>query len=125
LMLHFLILGLLLLAYLLGSLWFSHGNRSLPVEAVRLDLGGGGGNPRGSGDGPNNGEPVEASNNASEKGPSESAPPETEQRPKAINVAEGTRYQVKFDDDFFKETDTQAAKNFQALSKVTSRLRSK
>lgn len=121
--LHLLLFGVLGLIAWLGAYLYGNSHRSLPVEAVRLDLGGGGGNPRGSGDGPNNGEPVEASSNASEKGPSENAPSETEPRPKQINVAEGTRYQVKFDDDFFKETDTQAAKNFQALSKVTSRLR--
>ena len=44
---HILVFGLLGLLAWLGAVLFSHSSRSLPVEAVRLDLGGGGGNPRG------------------------------------------------------------------------------
>jgi hypothetical protein len=121
--LHLLLFGILGLIAWLGAMLFSHGNRSLPVEAVRLDLGGGGGNPHGQGDGPNNGEPREAGSDQPQDGATETAPPDTEPRPKKIDVAPGTRLQMKFDDDYFKETNTQAAKNFQALSKVTSRLR--
>ncbi len=61
LMLHILAFGLLGLLAWLSAVLFSHATRSLPVEAVRLDLGGGGGNPHGNrDDGPNTGAPVEA-----------------------------------------------------------------
>src|SRR5579859_3280116 len=59
--LHLLVFGLMLLAAWLAYSVFGHTNRSLPVEAVRLDLAGGGGdkNARGSGEG-RGPKPVEA-----------------------------------------------------------------
>lgn len=121
---HLLIVGVLILLAWLGSILYSNGNRSLPVEAVRLDLGGGGGNVHGEGDASNNGTPSEASqpnDNATEN-----VPPDTDPHPKKIDVKPGPQVQSQFDVDstrFLQETDTQAAQTFQNLSHVTSRLR--
>ncbi len=124
--LHLLLFGVLILLAWLGTLFFNQGSRSLPVEAVRLDLGGGGGNPHGSGDGPNNGQPVEASNDRPNDNPKETSPPDDPPRPTKIEVQPGTRLQMSFDEEstrFLQQTDTQASQAFQSLSKVTSRLR--
>ena len=80
LVIHLLFFGLLALTAWLGVVLFSHSSRSLPVEAVRLDLGGGGGNPHGRGDAPNTGAaPKEVgsqqSNNATENTQTEDVPP--------------------------------------------------
>lgn len=64
--LHFLIGGFLLLAAYLGWLGLGGHRGATPVDVVRLDLGGGGGDPHGKGDGPGDGalgqEVAEASN---------------------------------------------------------------
>jgi hypothetical protein len=126
--LHLLILGILLLAYVLGSVLglFSHASRSLPVEAVRLDLGGGGGNPHGQGDGPNNGAaPVEVGDQTQEG--VENTPPDDIEHPKKdIKVEPGPRMKPQFDDmatRFLQDTDTPHAKAFQRLSDVASKIR--
>jgi hypothetical protein len=123
---HLLLFGVLILLAWLGTLFFNQGNRSLPVESVRLDLGGGGGDPHGSGDGPNTGQPKEASGDQPRDNATESAPPDDTTRPKKIDVQPGTRLQMSFDEEstrFLQQTDTQAAQTFQSLSNVTSRLR--
>src|SRR5690348_10778772 len=77
---HLLLFGLLALVAWLGVMLFDHSSRSLPVEAVRLDLGGGGGNPRGQGEGANEGTPVEANSQTNEKS-TENVQPEDVHRP--------------------------------------------
>lgn len=122
---HALIFGVLGLLALLGTLFFSQGNRSLPVEAVRLDLGGGGGHRRGQGDGPNNGAPVEAAG-PTQDGPTEDAPPEDNSRPKKIDVKPNPQVKVQFDEAstrYIQQIDTKAAKAFQRLGAQTSRIR--
>jgi hypothetical protein len=123
---HILIFGLLGLMAWLGAVLFSHANRSLPVEAVRLDLGGGGGNPHGRGDDRNNGaQPIEDSG-PTQDSKSEDVPTEDTPTPKNIEVKPGPQLTPKFSDDakrFLQERPTGQAQAFQKLSDVTSRIR--
>jgi hypothetical protein len=122
---HILIFGLLALMAWLGAILFSHGSRTLPVEAVRLDLGGGGGNRHGTGDGPNNG-PAPQEVGQPQDGPENAAPDDIEHPKTKINVNPGPSLKPQFDKEsfrFLQETPTSSAKAFQALSDVTSKLR--
>lgn len=123
---HILLFGLLGLMAWLGAVLFNHSSRTLPVEAVRLDLGGGG-SPQGKGDGPNNGPtPVEAGgpsqDNATEDAPSEDTTP-----PKEIKVKPpGPQVEPQFDREsirFLQDTTSESAKTFQKLRDVTSKIR--
>jgi hypothetical protein len=94
LVLHLLAFGLLGLMAWLGTVLFSHVSRQLPVEAVRLA--GGGGNPRGQGDGPNTGAPIEAGSQTSEAATA-NAPPADVPPPK-IEVNADPLPQPQFDE---------------------------
>jgi len=95
LVLHILAFGLLGLAAWLATTLFSHANRSLPVEAVRVS--GGGGNPHGRGDGPNAGAPVEVGAKPNDAQP-ENAPPE-DVSPPEIKIDPGMKLDSpKFED---------------------------
>jgi hypothetical protein len=124
--LHLLVFGLLGLIAWLGAVLFSHSSRSLPVEVVRLDLGGGGGNPHGRGDGANNGPaPVEVGEQPKDRA-TEDLPPEDNPHPKKIDVKPGPQIKPQFSDAsirFLQETGTESARTFQRLSDVTSRIR--
>jgi hypothetical protein len=121
---HALLFGILGLLAFLGTLFFNQGNRALPVEAVRLDLGGGGGNPRGHGDGPNNGAPVEAAGPAKD-GPTEDVPSEDNLQPKKINVPSSPQVKVEWNSEskrIIQQTNTDAARAFSKLSRVTANI---
>ncbi|HTU22732.1 MAG TPA: hypothetical protein VMG10_32125 [Gemmataceae bacterium] len=124
--LHILLLGVLLLAYFLSTVLglFSHSSQSLPVEAVRLDLGGGGGNPHGIGDGPNKGPAPQEVGGPQQEG-IEDVPPE-DIKPQQLDVKPGPQVKPQFDPEatrFLTETGGRSAKAFQDLSDVTSKLR--
>jgi hypothetical protein len=123
--LHALVLGVMVLLGVYGALWFGHANRSLPVEAVRLDLGGGGGSRHGQGDEDGKGEArVEAGNKTEETAPN----PVTNQpaeRPD-LKVKPADRTPIKFDDDskrYIRQTETQAARAFEKLANASTRFR--
>lgn len=80
--LHLLVFGLMLLSAWLAYAVFSHTTRSLPVEAVRLDLGGGGGSRHGQGEGANRGNQPEEVGEAKTENPAANPNPvDTEKRP--------------------------------------------
>jgi hypothetical protein len=85
--LHALVLGFLILWGLYLYSFFTKPSRSLPVESVRLDLGGGGGSPRGEGDEKGIGHGREAVANAQENpqpGNKEEAPARPELTPTEV-----------------------------------------
>ena len=95
--LHLLVVGGLVLMGFLG-LWFARPSRSLPVESVRLDLGGGGGSRSGEGD-PNQGigpgaEAVPQGQDNPQQGNKEEAPPRPDLTP-----AEVKDLSLKFDNE--------------------------
>jgi hypothetical protein len=102
--LHVLALGLLGLMAWLATTLFDHASRQLPVEAVRLA--GGGGNPRGQGDGANTGAPVEVGEKPNEAvadnvPPEDVAPPKIEVNPNSLpktQFDDSTRQIQKIDD---------------------------
>lgn len=94
---HLLFFGLLALAAWLGVVLFGDARKSVPVEAVRLDLGGGGGNVHGRGEGANEGTPREAGGQENEKS-TENAAPEDVHRPE-LKVEPGPKLDPKFDDN--------------------------
>jgi hypothetical protein len=122
---HAILFGLLALLAFLGTLWFNQGGRSLPVEAVRLDLGGGGGHPRGHGDGPNRGQPQEAGSDRPSEGPTEDAPQVDNAQPK-IDVKPNPRINAQFDAPslrYIQQVDTETAQAYARMSKAASRIR--
>ncbi len=114
--LHLLVFGVLALMAWLGAILFSHSSRSLPVEAVRLDLGGGGGNPHGQGEGANNGPQPQEVGQANE-GTTENVPSEDIQTPKKINVKPDPKVKPQF------EVDPQRVLQQSDSSQVFRRLR--
>jgi hypothetical protein len=124
LVIHLLFFGLLALTAWLGVVLFSHSSRSLPVEAVRLDLGGGGGNPHGRGDAPNTGAaPKEVgsqqSNNATENPQQEEIPP------KDIKVDTNPKVKPNFEDPSKRTIllpDAQTGKTFSRLRDQAARI---
>jgi hypothetical protein len=115
--LHLLIFGLMLLSAWLAYAVFSHTSRSLPVEAVRLDLGGGGGNPHGSGEGPNQGRPQEASGDRTEEGAVKPNPVDNEERPD-LTVKPTTPKPPEFEDPkrYIQQSNTDSSKAMQRLA---------
>lgn len=110
---HILLFGLLLLASFLSTLLFNN-NRSLPVEAVRVS--GGGGSPKGQGDGPNRGQPVEAevqSNEKPETAPTNDVPPQP------LKIQPETATKQNFDDSQRRIQEDDKASD--ALSKLSQR----
>jgi hypothetical protein len=122
--LHLLVFGLLALLAWFGAMLFSHASRSLPVEAVRLEIGGGGGNPHGRGDGPGVGKAPEEAGSAEEATP-DTTPRETIKRPD-LKIEPGVRAPLKFDNDatrYIQQTDSDSARAFERLKDVTARVR--
>ncbi|HEY7424281.1 MAG TPA: hypothetical protein VH682_08650 [Gemmataceae bacterium] len=115
--LHLLIFGLMLLSAWLAYAVFGHTSRSLPVEAVRLDLGGGGGNPQGVGDGPNRGKPLEAGSDKEEEGVAKPDPVGTEERPD-LTVKPTTPQRTEFENPvrYIQQTNTPSSKAMQRLA---------
>lgn len=92
-LLHLLFFGLLGLMAVLSTWLFSHANRSLPIEAVRVA--GGGGNRLGKGDDPNNGRPVEVGAKPDEKAV-ENVPSQDE-TPAKLDVDPAAKVDPKFE----------------------------
>ncbi|HZV08049.1 MAG TPA: hypothetical protein VE999_23400 [Gemmataceae bacterium] len=122
LVVHLLIFGLLGLMAWLGVALFSHSSRSLPVEAVRLDLGGGGGNPRGEGDGPNTGAMPQEAGDAKNENATESVPTDPVTPPK-LDVNPTPQVQPKFENDPGRviSTTEQASQTFASLRKTAGK----
>ncbi len=107
-----------------GAVLFSHASRTLPVEAVRLELGGGGGNPHGRGDGPGVGKAPEEAG-STEEAPDNPSPTDTVKRPD-LKIEPGARTPLKFDDDatrYIQQTDSDSARAFEKLKDVTAKMR--
>jgi hypothetical protein len=122
--LHLLVFGLLALLAWFGAMLFGHASRSLPVEAVRLETGGGGGNPHGRGDGPGVGKAPEEAGSA-EEAPDNPTPNETVKRPD-LKLDAGARTPLKFDREatrYIQQTDSDSARAFERLKDVTSKIR--
>jgi hypothetical protein len=114
--LHALVIGFLIMAAALGFFGFSKSTRSLPVDPVRLALGGGGGNPNGEGNGPGAGgreENVPDKEGQPQKGTDE-APPRPE-----LNPTEVTRLKEEFTDDAVRyiQSGPEAARVFGRMDK--------
>lgn len=123
--LHFLILGVLVLLAVYGSLWFGHANRSLPIEAVRLDMGGGGGRPNGQGEEAGKGETRVEAGNKTDEAPANAVPNPPTERPD-LTVKPETQSSLKFDDDakrYINQTNTHAAQTFKNLADASTRFR--
>jgi hypothetical protein len=124
--LHLLIFGLMLLSAWLAYAYFRHANRSLPVEAVRLDLGGGGGDPHARGTGPGRGEqPVEVGAPTPET-PLTPNPDNDPKRPDLPKTDPGARQPFKFDDTairYIHRSDTASSAALQKLAEANIRIR--
>ncbi|MHB1422761.1 MAG: hypothetical protein ACYC3I_06105 [Gemmataceae bacterium] len=123
--LHLLLFGILGLMAWLGAMLFNNGSRSLPVEAVRLDLGGGGGNPHGQGDGPNNGEPVEAGPQTNENPVENQNQPDDTPAPR-IKVDPSAKVKQNFDAEhprFLELPNTEQSRAFERLGDKAKRIR--
>jgi hypothetical protein len=119
---HLLIFGLMLLSAWLAYAVFGRGSRSLPVEAVRLEVGGGGGSPHGRGDGPGVGK---GPDEAGEEGPSKADPADPIARPE-LKVEAGTSQPIKFNDDavrYIHRSDTPASRAIMKLADANNRFR--
>ncbi len=114
--LHLLVFGFALMMAWLAYSVFNHTSRSLPVEAVRLDLGGGGGNPHGVGDGPGVGKAPEETGTA-EAAPTHRDPTETVKRPD-LKVEPGARKPFQFDDSAVRYIHRSETASSQALQKL-------
>lgn len=123
--LHLLVFGLMLLAAWLAYAVFSHTTRSLPVEAVRLDLGGGGGNPHGKGNDKNFGnQPQEATSDKPQEGATNSDPLDTE-KPTKLDVKPTPRQPVKFDNTatrYIQQSDTASSQALRKLADANIRI---
>ena len=122
--LHLLVFGLMLLSAWLAYSVFGRTNRSLPVEAVRLDLGGGGGDTRASGTGEGRGQKVEEAGAKNEQ-PATPEPNDTA-RPDLPKTDPGPRLPFKFDDvakRYIQRSDTASSRAIQELEKANIRVR--
>jgi hypothetical protein len=118
--LHLLIFGLMLLSAWLAYAVFSHTTRSLPVEAVRLDLGGGGGNPHGVGDDPNRGrQPQEVGGDKPQEGATNPNPVDIPERPE-LAVQPATSTPIEFD-RVIQQIDTPSSRAMQRLAQAGKR----
>jgi hypothetical protein len=121
--LHALVLGLFgLLTLSVFANWFKT-DRSLPVEPVRLDIdSGGGGSPRGVGDGPGIGrgqEDVPDKRDTAQEGD-----PKAPDRPSLDKPTPTAPDKVAYDDSatrFIKERNSEAVKAFRSLDEATRR----
>lgn len=113
---HLLVFGLMALMAWLGVVLFNHSSRSLPVEAVRLDLGGGGGNPHGHGEGPNNGAAPQEAGEQSNGNVSENTQPEAAPPPE-IKVNTDPQLKPKFEENPARriQLETNASNTFKSL----------
>lgn len=124
---HLLILGLMVLTAWLAYAVFSHTSRTIPVEAVRLDLGGGGGSRHGTGDGPGVGttEPREDPGGKPDEGPATPDPVDNLTKPK-LDVNAGARSPVQFDPGstrVIQQSDTSSSAALQKLAEANIRIR--
>ena len=122
---HLLVFGLLLLTAWLAYAVFNHTTRSLPVEAVRLDVGGGGGDPRAKGDGPGRGEKVVEEGPKTEEASPNPDPNDKVERPK-LPVDPGPRKPPQFSEDDLRRihrSDTPSSQAFEKLAKANIRIR--
>jgi hypothetical protein len=123
--LHLLIFGLMLLSAWLAYAVFSHTTRSLPVEAVRLDLGGGGGSRHGVGDGPNRGnQPQEVGGDKTQEGAANPDPVDLEKRPE-LSVQPAASAPIQFDPvatRLIQQADTASSQAMQKLAKANIRV---
>jgi hypothetical protein len=109
---HILFFGLLILASFLGTLFFNS-NRSLPVEAVQLS--GGGGNPKGVGEGPNTGDvPQEAAPPSNDK-PATTTVPNEDVPPPDLKINPATPPKPKFNEPGRQITMDESNKTLQNL----------
>jgi hypothetical protein len=123
--LHLLVFGLMLLAAWLAYSVFGHTNRSLPVEAVRLDLGGGGGDTHASGTGQGRGQNVEEAGAKTEEAKTIPDASEEIKRPDLpTEIAPKTPF--KFDDTakrYIQRSETASAAALQKLADANIRIR--
>lgn len=122
---HLLVFGLMLLIGVVGTLLLGRTTRSLPVEAVRLDLGGGGGSQHGQGDGKNFGkQPVEVNEGNSQEAQPSNDPVDTD-KPPEISIKPPTSPRVKFDEStirYIHQSDTASAQALQKLAQANIRI---
>lgn len=115
-LLHLLAAGLLALAAIYIHSGFTKPKRDVPLDVVRLDLGGSGGKPDGAGDGPGAGHGPE---NVQQGEPSTAKPgPVVEPRPD-LKVAANTPPRIDFSDNakrFIRENNTTAMAPFRRLN---------
>jgi hypothetical protein len=113
LVVHVLIFGLLMLASVLAAWLGINNNRSLPVDAVQLS--GGGGNPKGVGEGPNAGDqPVEAASQSNEKQATDTQPNEAVPPPD-LKINPATPPRPKFNEPGRQVQMEESSKTFQNL----------
>jgi hypothetical protein len=122
---HLLVFGLLLLIAFPLAAYFSRSARSVPVEAVRLDLGGGGGKPGGVGDGPGVASaPIEAGTQTDEK--KEAGPVEPIEKPD-LTLPRGPIQAPRIDDDPAARVVARGTSDplaaFKALRETNSKMR--
>lgn len=123
--LHLLVLGLMVLSALWLSAIFGHANRSLPVEAVRLDAGGGGGNPHGGGDDPNRGRPPEEVGDPKAEDQAANPNPVDTPEPLKLDVKPASAPPIQFDQPairMIQQTDTASSQAMQKLAKANIRV---
>ncbi|HWG43638.1 MAG TPA: hypothetical protein VN688_12695 [Gemmataceae bacterium] len=123
--LHLLVFGLAVLAAWLAYAVFSHTSRSLPVEAVRLDIGGGGGDPRAKGEGPGRGEKVVEEGNKTEEAPANTETNDKVERPD-LKVDPAPQKPPQFSDADLRRiqrSDTASSQAFERLAKANIRVR--
>jgi hypothetical protein len=120
--LHLLVLGLLVLGAWLAAAWFNRGNRSLPVETVRFNPGGGGGNPHGRGEGSANGKVLEE--NGKEEGAKDPEPANTEKRPN-LKTEPSPKTPLKFDNTtrLIFQNKADGSRAFTQLAQANVRIR--
>lgn len=122
---HLLVFGLMLLAAWLAYSVFGHTNRSLPVEAVRLDLAGGGGDKNARGNGPGRGPaPVEAG--ATNEEPKTTPDPSEEIKRPDLPTETAPKTPFKFDDTakrYIQRSDTASSAALQKLAEANIRIR--
>jgi len=125
--LHALLGGALVLLAVYAASAFTQAKTSLPVDPVRLELGGGGGNKSGSGPGKGIGDLKDATGGEVDKDLSQAGIEQGERRP-ALNPVERTQIEQKFnpaDARYISESPTDTAKAFARLEdSVRSKLAS-
>jgi hypothetical protein len=120
---HALLFGLLALIAWLGVVLFDQSKRTLPVEAVRLDLGGGGGNERGRGEGANTGAAPKEVGNQGDETQNDKNPPENVPPPE-IKIDPNPKVKQSFEDPTrrMQETVASTSASFSRLRQTAARI---